>query len=184
MGDGAGNDSTDDAALWNGTAKNRADDNGSADKGAVNKGAADKGAVDKGAVDKGAVDKGAVDKGAVDKGVTGSENETSKSRTGLSPAVLTAGKLLSHLSQNLWLIWLMTAIILLTRKITAYQDFRDYVKAGGEAVADTRILDRMAVIGRQAGIRKPVELYINPLVSSPLLMGPVSYTHLTLPTKA
>lgn len=29
----------------------------------------------------------------------------------------------------------------------------------------------MAVIGGQAGIRKPVELYINPLVSSPLLIG-------------
>ncbi|RJW37656.1 hypothetical protein DXC92_21530 [Clostridiales bacterium TF09-2AC] len=160
-GGAAGNDSTDGGTLWNDIVENRADGNG----------AADKSVVDKGAVNKGAADKGAVDKGAVDKGVTGSENETSKSSTGLSPAVLTAGKLLSHLSQNLWLIWLMTAIILLTRKITAYQDFRDYVKASGEAVADTRILDRMAVIGGQAGIRKPVELYINPLVSSPLLMG-------------
>lgn len=119
----------------------------------------------------GAMWDGAAGNGAADKGDTGNENETLKSRPGLSPAVRTAGKLLSHLSQYLWLIWLMTAIVLLTRKITAYQDFRDYVKAGGEAVADTRILDRLAVIGGQAGIRKPVELYINPLVSSPLLIG-------------
>lgn len=38
-------------------------------------------------------------------------------------------------------------------------------------VSDTAILDRLALIGEQAGIKRPVELYTNGLISSPLLLG-------------
>ena len=46
-----------------------------------------------------------------------------------------------------------------------------YVKAGHREVSDTDLLDRLAQIGEQAGVRCPVELYVNGLVSSPLLIG-------------
>lgn len=73
--------------------------------------------------------------------------------------------------QNLWLIWLVVALILLIRKITVYQGFVRYIRAGRAEVSDTAILDRLAVIGEQSGVKRPVELYTNSLISSPLLLG-------------
>lgn len=67
----------------------------------------------------------------------------------------------------LWFLW----IVLLMRKVTLYQSFVRYVKAGSIEVSDIAILDRLAVIAEQAGVKKPVELYCNPLVSTPLLIG-------------
>jgi len=75
------------------------------------------------------------------------------------------------LLQNLWIPWLMVASLLLLRKVTLYQSFVRYVKAGYREVADTDLLDRLAQIGEQTGVRRPVELYVNGLVSSPLLIG-------------
>lgn len=73
--------------------------------------------------------------------------------------------------QNFWLAWLVMALILIIRKITIYQDFVKYIRAGHAEVSDTAILDRLALIGEQAGIKRPVELYTNSLISSPLLLG-------------
>ena len=75
------------------------------------------------------------------------------------------------LRENLWMIWLGVAAALLLRKITVYQGFVKYIKAGWTEVSDTDRLDRLAQIGEQMGVRRPVELYVNPLVSSPLLLG-------------
>lgn len=75
------------------------------------------------------------------------------------------------LTDHIWLIWLMIALGLLTRKITIYQGFMRYIKAGSAPVSDTEMLDRLSFAGERAGIRKPVELCVNPLVSSPLLIG-------------
>lgn len=71
----------------------------------------------------------------------------------------------------LWLVWLAGALVLLVRKIVMYQSFVKYIRAGGEAVAEPALLDRVAVLGGQAGVKRPVELYVNPLVASPMLMG-------------
>lgn len=77
----------------------------------------------------------------------------------------------SAVIQNLWLAWLVMALILIIRKITIYQGFVKYIRAGRSEVSDTAILDRLALIGEQVGIKKPVELYTNGLISSPLLLG-------------
>lgn len=79
--------------------------------------------------------------------------------------------LLLFLEREGWLIWLMIALVLLMRKITAYQSFVRYVSAGAVPVSDLSYLDRLALAAKQAGFRKPVELWVNPLVSSPLLLG-------------
>lgn len=75
------------------------------------------------------------------------------------------------LLENLWLLWLGTALVLFIRKITVYQSFAGYVRAGCEAVDSPALLDRLALLGETAGVRKPVELYVNPLMASPLLLG-------------
>lgn len=72
---------------------------------------------------------------------------------------------------NLWLIWLVTALMLIIRKITIYQSFVQYVEAGRMPVTDTELLDRVAIIGGRIGVKRAVELCVNPLISSPLLIG-------------
>lgn len=79
--------------------------------------------------------------------------------------------IITLLVNNIWLVWLVTAFILLIRKITVYQSFIRYVKAGQILVSDIGLLDRLSVISEQGGMKKPVELCVNPLISSPLLIG-------------
>lgn len=75
------------------------------------------------------------------------------------------------LINHIWLVWLVTALGLLIRKITIYQGFIRYIHAGLTPVSDIELLDRLSITAEQAGIKKPIELCINPLVSSPLLTG-------------
>ena len=73
--------------------------------------------------------------------------------------------------QNLWLVWLIGALLLLIRKITIYQGFVKYVRAGCTEISDIDLLNRLAQYGEQIGVKAPVELYSNSLVSSPMLIG-------------
>ncbi|MDE7321860.1 MAG: M56 family metallopeptidase [Lachnospiraceae bacterium] len=75
------------------------------------------------------------------------------------------------LYNQIWLIWLAVASGMLIRKITMYQGFARYIKAGLTPVTDIEMLERLSANAQQAGIRRPVELCVNPLVSSPMLMG-------------
>ena len=75
------------------------------------------------------------------------------------------------LTNHVWLIWLVIALGLLIRKMTIYQGFMRYIKAGLNPVSDLSVLDRLSIAAERAGVQKPVELCVNPLVSSPLLMG-------------
>lgn len=90
--------------------------------------------------------------------------------TGSDPASSPAGYSTDILS-HLWIIWLGVAALLLIRKITVYQSFAAYLKAGWEEVTDVHLLNLLAQTGERAGVRRPLELYTNHLVSSPLLLG-------------
>ena len=79
--------------------------------------------------------------------------------------------ILSLLFHQTWLIWLVVALGMLIRKITIYQSFIRYINVVLIPVSDIRILDKLSIIADQECIKKPVELCINPLVSSPLLIG-------------
>lgn len=70
-----------------------------------------------------------------------------------------------------WLVWLAAALGLLIRKLTIYQGFVRYIRAGWTPVSDRELLDRLSATAERAGVRKPVELCVHPLISSPLLMG-------------
>ena len=75
------------------------------------------------------------------------------------------------LINHIWLVWLVVALGLLIRKITIYQGFVRYIKAGLTPVSDIERLDELSIVAEQSGIKKPIELCVNPLVSSPLLIG-------------
>lgn len=71
----------------------------------------------------------------------------------------------------LWVIWLTAAFGMLIRKGSMYQSYIKYVKAGAEPVCDLALLDQLALTADQLGIGRTVELCVNPLVSSPMLVG-------------
>ena len=75
------------------------------------------------------------------------------------------------LIDHIWLVWLVAALGLLIRKITIYQGFVRYIKAGLTPVSDIQRLNELSIVAEQLGIKKPIELCVNPLVSSPLLIG-------------
>lgn len=100
----------------------------------------------------------------------GSDN-IEKNETAPTTTTLSLQKLLSALLQNLWLIWLVIALVLFMRKITIYQSFVRYIKAGRKEVSNIALLDRLALLEEQVGVKKPVELFTNDLISSPLLIG-------------
>lgn len=74
-------------------------------------------------------------------------------------------------ANHIWLIWLVAALGLLIRKITIYQGFVRYIHAGMVPVSDVEMLDRLSAAAERMGIQTPVELCVNPLISSPLLIG-------------
>ena len=77
----------------------------------------------------------------------------------------------SLLINHIWLIWLVAALGMLIRKVTIYQGFIWYIHAGLSPVSDIVILDHLSITAERMGIKKPIELYVNPLISSPLLIG-------------
>lgn len=72
---------------------------------------------------------------------------------------------------NIWLIWFVISFVLLIRKITIYQSFVRYINAGQLPVSNIELLDKLSTIAGQASINKTIELCVNPLISSPLLIG-------------
>lgn len=75
------------------------------------------------------------------------------------------------LASHIWLIWLVVSLVLLIRKVTIYQSFVRYIRDGLTPVSDMEMLDRLSVIAEREGVKKPVELGVNPLISSPMLIG-------------
>ena len=75
------------------------------------------------------------------------------------------------LIDHIWLVWLVAALGLLIRKITIYQGFMQYIHAGLTPVSDIELLDRLSIAAERAGIKKSIELCVNPLISTPILIG-------------
>ena len=73
--------------------------------------------------------------------------------------------------RQILLIWLAVVLGLLIRKITMYQSFVHYIKAGMTPVNDIAKLETLSAAENQVGVKRPVELCVNPLVSTPMLMG-------------
>lgn len=95
--------------------------------------------------------------------------ETALAEAGLESDAFRA--LWTAVQGNLWVLWLAGALALLVRKVTAYQSFVRCLRAGWTPVDDPALLDRAAEIGAEIGVKRPVELYVNPLAASPMLLG-------------
>ena len=71
----------------------------------------------------------------------------------------------------LWILWLAVAAGLMIRKITLYQSFVKYLRAGRIEVDDIETLDRFSALSEQMGVRRAIDLYTNRLTASPLILG-------------
>lgn len=71
----------------------------------------------------------------------------------------------------LFFAWMAVALMLFVRKITIYQSFLRYIKAGNQEVSDIEVLNRLSDCEELLQINKTVELYQNPLIGSPMLVG-------------
>ncbi len=99
-------------------------------------------------------------------------NITQSHTVAQTPSILQKlGEAFSLLLSNVCLIWLVVALGLLLRKITIYQSFIRYIKAGREEVSDIEHLELFGRILVQKKVKRGVELYTNHLISSPLLIG-------------
>ena len=71
----------------------------------------------------------------------------------------------------MFFIWSALALVLFVRKITVYQGFIQYIKAGNKEVSDIKILNLLSDCEEKLNIKTRVELSCNPLIASPMLIG-------------
>ena len=71
----------------------------------------------------------------------------------------------------LFFIWSALALVLFVRKITVYQGFIKYIKAGNKEVSDIKILNLLSDCEEKLNIKTRVEISYNPLIASPMLIG-------------
>lgn len=104
--------------------------------------------------------------------VTDAQDNLHSEQTEAPQSVNSPGKnIVTAVWKNLWLSWLVAALILFIRKITVYQDFVKYIRAGCVEVADLDLLERFGKLTERNKVKTTVELYTNNLISSPLLIG-------------
>lgn len=108
--------------------------------------------------------------------ISGVDIAQSEDRGHRQPApIITAASpardVLVAVTKNLWLFWIIIALILFIRKITIYQSFIKYIRAGCEEVSDIDLLERFGKLAAQNKVETRVELYTNSLISSPMLIG-------------
>ncbi|MBF2373934.1 M56 family metallopeptidase [Listeria seeligeri] len=71
----------------------------------------------------------------------------------------------------LWLIWLIIFLLIFIYRIASYRNFKKYVFSGAQNVENINQLNMLAEISESLKIKKPVELLVNPLISSPIFIG-------------
>jgi beta-lactamase regulating signal transducer with metallopeptidase domain len=71
----------------------------------------------------------------------------------------------------LFFIWSALALVLFVRKVTVYQGFIQYIKAGNKELSDIKILNLLSDCEEKLNIKTRVELSCNPLIASPMLIG-------------
>lgn len=71
----------------------------------------------------------------------------------------------------IFFVWQLVAMVLLLRKITIYQDYMRFIKFGSTPVKNVARLEALAEAEDRIGVHEAVDLWINPLVSSPMIIG-------------
>lgn len=73
--------------------------------------------------------------------------------------------------EALTLVWVAGAMMTALHRITAYRSFVRCLRAGLEPVDDVSLLNLTASLAERLGIREPVEVCVNPLAASPMVIG-------------
>ena len=68
-------------------------------------------------------------------------------------------------------IWAAGVLILLIRKITIYQSYMQFLRKGNAEVSDLKSLNLLAEAEEGLKIKRTIELYRNPLITSPIMTG-------------
>ncbi len=71
----------------------------------------------------------------------------------------------------LFLIWSIAAMVLFVRKITVYQSFIQFIKAGNTEVSDIKTLNLLSACEEKLKIKTRAELSCNPMIASPIMVG-------------
>ena len=71
----------------------------------------------------------------------------------------------------LFFAWSTFALVLFVRKVTIYQGFIQYIKAGNTEVSDIKTLNLLSDCEEKWNIKTRVELYHNTLIASPIMIG-------------
>lgn len=99
--------------------------------------------------------------------IDGQDSLKSEPQVPTDPAI----PILMILWKNLWIGFLVVSLILFIRKITIYQSFVKYIRAGCVEVTDIDLLERFGMLVERCRIKTTVEMHTNSLISSPLLIG-------------
>lgn len=83
----------------------------------------------------------------------------------------------------LCVFWLLTAALLFLHKATVYQDFIRFIRAGSMPVDQIDSLEALSELESRLGIKKAIDLWECPLISSPMLIGFV-HPCIVLPKKS
>lgn len=69
------------------------------------------------------------------------------------------------------IVWAGVCLALLIRKITAYESFLQFIRAGSRDILNPDLLDVYSGIGEKANIKKLPRLMVNPITATPILIG-------------
>lgn len=96
------------------------------------------------------------------------ETELTQTNRNISPVAV-------HETLNIYVclffIWLVLAMILFVRKITVYQGFIQYIRAGNTEVSDIKTLNLLSDCEEKLNIKTRLEVSHNPLIASPIMIG-------------
>lgn len=114
---------------------------------------------------------GIVDSAQTGEGTVGLNHLHSEPTEQMEPVDSPVKNIVTAIWQNLWIGWMVVALILFIRKITIYQDFVKYIRSGCAEVVDIDLLERFGKLVERNRVNTTVELYTNNLIASPLLIG-------------
>lgn len=76
--------------------------------------------------------------------------------------------------QYLWMLWGLGAVFILCLNVNDYRNFSAYVLADCEEVREGELRKLADELAAKLGIRKRVKIMVSPLITGPVLMGPVN----------
>lgn len=82
-----------------------------------------------------------------------------------------ADKHMPDIALCLFIIWAAAAFMMFVRKITVYQSYLRFLKSGNKEISDIEILNLLAEKEETMKIKKTIELYQNPMLTSPIMTG-------------